>query len=263
MGDRGGVDDVARVFVAWNPLTVRELNGGGPPGAIVMPSSTYLPSTEAELRTWVQNFSIKLELDPTGFGTTTEQASILRGDYDTYVAAFTVAKDPDTNSKTNTRLKNEAKDVMVKKVRELVRIVQAWPGMTDAKRDSLGITVPDPDPSPAPIPSAGPTLEVVSVLGRTVVLKMKNADKTRRGRPVGAIGASIFAFIGPEVPTKLGDWEFVTLVTKTVEPVDFAASVPAGSKVWLTAFWYNRNGKTSPAGRPISTYLDDGLTMAA
>jgi hypothetical protein len=43
----------------------------------------------------------------------------------------------------------------------------------------------------------------------------------------------------------------------------FPASVEAGSKVWLTAFWINPLAMSGPAATLLSTHLPRGAAMAA
>jgi hypothetical protein len=45
--------------------------------------------------------------------------------------------------------------------------------------------------------------------------------------------------------------------------VVFPASVAPGSKVWLTAFFFNPRALSGPAATPVSTYLPGGAAMAA
>ncbi len=45
--------------------------------------------------------------------------------------------------------------------------------------------------------------------------------------------------------------------------VQIPASVTAGSKVWLTAFWFNARKQSSPAALPESTRVSDGMAQAA
>ena len=220
-----------------------------------------MPYRQEDLRAWGDRFSLTLELDPGGYGTTAEQASIVRLAYDDFAVALARATNKTTNSEVNTRLKNDARKAMVEKARELVRIIQAWPGITDAKRDALGITVPDPEPTPLPAPSAPPTVEVVAVLGHTVKVRLKGGSG--RGKPMGVIGATLMTYVGPEVPTDLEAWCFKQMVSKTTEDIKFPPTVPAGSKVWITAFWFSRVSKTSRAAVPVSVYLADGVTKAA
>ena len=227
-----------------------------------MPSQTYLPGTQGALLEWAANFSNHLENDAAGYGLSADQASVMVEKYLAFSDAYKKVTTPEGNSRSNYEAKKLAKAAMVEKVRELVKIIQAWPGTTDQKRVDLGITVPDPDPTPCPVPGVAPRLGVVTVRGHTVELSIKQEAGSGRGKPAGAIGATVMVFIGESMPTTLGAWEYAGNVTKATEPIEFPSTVPAGSKVWMTAFWYTRTGKTSPAAEPIHAYLGMGLSKS-
>jgi hypothetical protein len=45
--------------------------------------------------------------------------------------------------------------------------------------------------------------------------------------------------------------------------VEFPITVPAGVKVWVSAFWFNRKAQGRPLGVPVQTYLQVGNYEAA
>jgi hypothetical protein len=50
--------------------------------------------------------------------------------------------------------------------------------------------------------------------------------------------------------------------TRTDFEVEFPSTVPAGTKVWLTAFWKNPRLMSGPPCAPVSIYLGDGVSQA-
>jgi hypothetical protein len=143
-------------------------------------------------------------------------------------------------------------------------VIQAYPPLTNTQRVALGITVPDEEPTPVPPPADPPVLTIVSTLGRTVELQLRDFNNTeKRGKPANVAGATILMYVGEEAPIDPAQWQFCLNTTKTTIHYDFAPSVPAGSKVWLIAFWRNRKDQSGPAAVPASTRIGDTLAQAA
>lgn len=148
---------------------------------------------------------------------------------------------------------------MKAEARRLARIIQANPLVSDEQRAELGITVRDTEPTPVPPPQESPLIEVVTVQGRLLRLKLRGVNSERRGKPDGVHGASVFSFVGNSPPADISLWKFESSTTRTVLDIEFPPATPAGSQVWLTAFWFNAKSQSGPACTPISTYLAGGV----
>jgi hypothetical protein len=224
-----------------------------------MPKS-YLPGREAELLTWVNNLIAKVAVGPETYGLSNDQAGALANAVNDFATAYQTANDPATRSPANIEAKNNAKDAMLVVVRALVRICQASPAMTDDKRAALGITIPDTDPTPVPVPDIAPQMDVVSVVGRTVHLRLRDAATGKRKKPAGVATATVLSYVGENIPATLREWTFEGNDTRLDTEVAFGSEFTPATKVWLTAFWSNRRGESGPACAPVSTHLGFGVT---
>src|SRR5688572_17214575 len=100
-----------------------------------MPVPIFPPTKEADLVTWSDNFSTLISATPTTFGLTAAQATAFGALNSLWLSAHDTASKPSTNSKANIIAKNQAKENMLRGANgawELVDIVQAFPGTTDA-----------------------------------------------------------------------------------------------------------------------------------
>jgi len=229
----------------------------------VMPRD-YLPSRESELVTWCNNFAGKLAIMGGDVGVTPQQSTDFTVRNASWVEAYNRANDPLTRSPTNIVAKNAQMDLVKANARVLAGIIQKNPNVSNTQRSELGLTVKDVEPSPVPAPSTSPDIDIVSVTGRRVKIRLHSADgTTRRGRPAAVAGATLFSFVGETPSPNVTDWTFVANTTKTTIDVPFASTIPAGATVWLTAFWYNAKAQSGPACNPVSTNLQGGMTMAA
>ena len=145
-----------------------------------------------------------------------------------------------------------------------MKIIQAFPGTTDADRAALNITIPDNEPTPVEVPSTYPGLEVTSVAGRIVNVRLwDTANSGSRRRPAGVIGATLFTSIGETAPASTDDWDYAGMTGRLRYPITFPNDVPNGSTVWLTAVWFNSRKETGPATPAISTILQGGSAQVA
>ncbi len=228
--------------------------------------ASYLPLTDAGLLNWSANFNTQLDAltDPTIVGLTSAQATQYASAQSAYDAAYTAATDPSTRGKATVFAKNEAKKSLVAISREFAMAVTNHPGVTDQQRLDFGLTVRDTEPTPVPPPSTSPTIDVLSVDGWTFNLRLHNGDSTSRAKPEGVKGATVFSYVGDQPPVDVDDWKFEGSQTRTEVTIEFPTTLSPGTKVWITAFWFNPTSQSGPAAMPISRFINYGnMSQAA
>lgn len=227
----------------------------------------FPPSREAQLLAWSNAFFTKITATPTAFGLVAGQATAYGILNTAWANAYAAATDSETNSTAAITAKNVAKEALLNGpggARELVAIVQAFPGTTDEERSELRIRIRDVEPTPVPPPSEAPVLIVDSLLSRVLTLKIRSSeDDESRGKPEGVAGSTILMYVGAEAPLDPAVWTFVMNTTRTTAVIEFPPSIAPGAKVWLTAFWRNRRDDIGPASTPLSIRLGDALAAAA
>jgi len=229
-----------------------------------MATTDFLPSREAELVVWSTNFSTRINLAPLPIGLSVIQATAYQALHDSFVTAYNAATNDGTNSRASKVTKNSAKKLLVANARLLAGIVQKFPGTTNTQRSELGLTVKDVEPTPIPPPATAPALEIISTIGNTVRIRLKDpANPSRRGRPSGVDGAAIFTFVGAAAPTEEAEWTFQGNTPRTSVNITFPGSTTPGAKVWFTAFWFNPRKQSGPAAIALGINLPGGAAMAA
>jgi len=226
-------------------------------------TTSFLPNTDAGLLAWSLNFKTLITSAPTTYGLTASLATAYGTLHDSYATALAAA-DPAIRTKTAVANKNSARTALKNNARLLNDLVQGTASVTDGQKLELGLTV-RATPTPIPPPSSAPGLDVLSVSGWTVKIKLHDSDSTaKRGRPAGVIGAAVFSFVGAEAPTDIAAWRFEGNTGRTKLDVAFPDTLAPGAKVWLTAFWFNGRKQSGPACAPVSTNLQGGsVSMAA
>jgi hypothetical protein len=222
----------------------------------------FLPRTDDALLAWSANFSALITATPTAYGLTAALASSYAAVHTTFATALG-ACDPGQRSKTTVAAKNEARTNLKIQARLLANLVEGTSTVTDAQKVELGLNVRKP-PTPTPVPTTPPVLEVISVSAWTVKIKLREQGGTgRRGKPVGVAGASFFSYVGGEPPTDLAQWKFEGNTGRTSFDVAFTSTLPAGTRVWLTAFWFNGRKISGPICNPVGINLQGGSVALA
>lgn len=224
----------------------------------------YIPTTDAGLLAWSQNFSTLISATPVVFGLNAGNATSYAAAQSAYADALLAATEPSTRGGATVLAKRLARQSLVALSRQLARQVQGTMTVTDEQRYELGLTVRDAGPTPAPVPGATPRLDVVSVIGRNVKVRLHDAaNPTRRGKPAFVAGASLFSYVGAVAPTDPAQYKFEGNTTRTTFDVVFPDTVASGATVYLCAFWYNAKAQSGPACTPVPVTIQGGAAVAA
>jgi len=227
----------------------------------------YPPRQDAGVLSWGQNFLTKITPAPATMGLLPAQVTAFGALVTAYASAYATAIEPSTNSKANITAKNVAREALMTGpggAKQLVGIVQAFPGTTDFMRAELAIRIRDVEPSPIDKPTESPSLSIdeEEVFGRTIPVRLRDKKSPdSRKKPAGVQGASVFYQIGD---TLTANWVFSGNTNRTTYLLDIPDTVPEGETVWITANWFNPAKDTGPAATPIFTKVQyGGAAMAA
>lgn len=227
-----------------------------------MPRNFYF-GKDADIVAGSANFAGLIASGFASYGLTTGQATA----FGTLNTALQAAHTAAVNPSTRTPVTIEARRVAIGNMRAsailLAKIVYATSTVTDAQLVALGL-LPRSSRAPIPAPATAPVIDIVSVTGNTVKLRLHAAgDSTKRGKPAGVNGASVFSFVGATPPDQESEWTFEGIAPKTIVDITFPAGTAPGAKVWFTAFWFNNRKQNGPAAAPVVTNIPGNAAMAA
>jgi hypothetical protein len=220
----------------------------------------FLPSKDADLLAWSANFNQLINAAPTTYGLTAPQASGYTTVYTAWADALGTATNPATRTRGTIAAKDDARTPLKAMSRELARIVNAFPTITNQQRIDLGLNPRTGEVTPINPPADPPVMEVVGAIGRTLKVRVHAVGSDRRGKPEGVAGCSVFSFVGATPPADITQWVFQGSSSRTVFDVEFPPTVAAGAQVFLCAFWYSPRAQSGPACQPITAYLAGGVT---
>ena len=218
-----------------------------------MASESYMPRKKAAQVAWFQEFVDTVEPMPGAYGIPAPMMSAFAN----LNAQLQEAWKKSEHETTRTRVTIDERDVLLAQlkvmVRNLVSIIQGTPSATSAMKIAAGLTVRDKKPTPKPVPSVKPVLVVTQVDGRTVTMELRS-NLTKRGKPVGVAGATVFTATGAAAPQSTDAWKFAFNTTQTKVEFPFPPS-ETGETVWITAFWNNAKDQSGPAATPVCVEL--------
>lgn len=225
--------------------------------------ASYFPSRLSDLAVFFTNMRALIGDSPTVYGLTAAQGETFVTKATVFLELFNQTEKPDERTPALIEARDDAKKDLVAYTRKIVGIIQDQPTTTNQMRAALGITIREPSVTPVPPPTRAPQLDVTAVTGWTVKLRVHDGSGNRR-KPDGVQGANIFSFIGDQPPTELAAWKFEGGISKTTGTVEFDHTLAPGTKVYLTAFWFNPRLQSGPACTPVPTQINyGGLSQAA
>jgi hypothetical protein len=223
----------------------------------------FLPSRDSLLLAWSSNFDGLVAVNFADYGLSSAQATAYTAAHTAFASSLGTATEPSTRTKVSIAQKDAMRAALKFLARDYSRIIQGIATVTDAQKYALGLNV-RATPTPVPPPVTSPTIDLKSVFGRTVTIRLHGEDSLRRARPAGVKGATVMSWVGETPPESPSAWTFQGSTTKIDEIiVEFPLTVSTEAKVWITAFWFNAKSQSGPAATPVSTYLNRGGMAAA
>lgn len=224
----------------------------------------FLPRREADLVQWLRNAVAVLDTEYAAYGLSEQQVIALRDDAAAFIDLHTLTQNAETRSPANIIRKDQARAKAVANARQVARIAQSHPATSDPMRSNLGITVLKDSVAFKPVPKNAPMLQIDSVDGRTVVVRLRGDSEIRRGRPDDIAGATLFTHVGPAAPVNASEWKFHANITRTRATIQFPAALEPGATVWICAFWRNDRDEPGPFCDPIRwTFGSAGVVKSA
>lgn len=216
-----------------------------------MPRPDYLPRRDADLDVWAANFSQRLSASPESFGATAPEAEQVAGLVEAFHLARSVALNPQSRTKPAVALKDQARRQLTAVLRPLVRRIQAFPGLSDADRADLALSIPGERPVTSSAIDSPPLLIVQRQVGFRARVLIRDAERrTSRQKPRGALGAGLWVKLGDEAPVGTDECRFATLATASQTMLQFASSTH-GQHAWVIARWFNTRGQQGPASAAV------------
>lgn len=218
-------------------------------------ATSYIPSKEADLAAWADNFSALITAAPTTYGLIAGDATAIAAVVDPFLAAYAVITVPATRTMVTVATKNDTKFAMLAVVRSYAQRVVTNPGVDPGDKIALGLNLHGTPPTPVPPPV---TIPLLALLGATPLnFTLRYSDEMtpdKRAKPFGAVRLDLFVKIDTTPKTDPDNSLYYSGFTKQPAFVAFAPG-DAGKVATLWGRWANRKGDVGPWSSPVSQII--------
>jgi hypothetical protein len=209
-------------------------------------AASYIPTKDADLANWEDNFSTLITANPTNYGLLAGDAVAIAAAVLLFTNAFTVATNPTTRTSATIATKDAQKAASTVTCRYFAQLIRNNNGVSDALKIGLGLNLPDPTPSPIPPPATSPIITIVAATPLQLTLRYadQNTPDSRR-KPDGVTALELFVAPSATVIVDPATLPFNGLVTRQPYPVNFVSG-DVGKTAYIAGRWVNRKGQVGP-----------------
>lgn len=222
-----------------------------------MPASApYIPSKQANLNNWLNNFATLITANPSFYGLMASDATTIQNAVNAWNSAYAMVTSPTTKTPSSVSAKDTARVTVLGIVRPYAQQVSNNPGVTSANKIALGLNPKTSTPSPVTPPASNPILSILSQGPGIVNFTYRDAltSPSSKAKPYGVKQCQIYGLQSATVitdPTKLS---LQTLSTKSPFQFSFPAGYTPGSVWYFASRWMTQKGQTGPWS-PIITLV--------
>lgn len=215
----------------------------------------YIPASDAELDAWQRNFLSYTDAHLTELGLTAADLNLSLGARNAWATAFAAHIAAQAAAQNARTAKDDARDVLERNLRALVRRIQAAPSVSDAQRQSLGITVRDPSRAPAGAPTSRPVANVdAGQRMRHTIAFVDEGTPTSKAKPDGVMGAEIWVKVGGPPPIDPSECRFLSLDTRTPYVAEYDGA-DAGKTAYYLLRWMSTRSEPGPWSGTVSATI--------
>jgi hypothetical protein len=207
----------------------------------------YIPGPDANFQAWQSNFVTYANANLAALGLTAADMTPITTAQTGWATAFPAHVAAVNAAKAAKQTKDEARAAYVAAIRPLVRRLQASSVVSNAERESLGITVAN-EPSPIGPPTTAPlcSIECGARLQHTLRF-VDETTPTRKAKPLGVLGVEIWNKVGETPPANESELRFVAVDTNAPFVLNYN-SADGGKTAYYWMRWVSPTGERGPWG---------------
>lgn len=217
--------------------------------------SDYLPGSDADFSAWVDNFIAFANDNLAALGLTAADLTPVQTPHSAFKIALPANIAAQTQALSARQTKDDTRSATEDGVRPLVARLQASSVVTDAQRQSLGITVRSGTRTAAAAPTSRPvaTVDTSQRLQHTISF-VDELTPTSRAKPDGVSGCEIWAKVGSPAPADPRELNYLATDTRSPYTAEFGGG-DAGKVVYYMLRWVNTRGDRGPWSQTVSATI--------
>lgn len=207
----------------------------------------YLPNKDGQLDTWALNFSTLITASPATYGLGAGDATTIAGVYAAWHAAFLLATNPSTKTKTSVAAKNTARFNLLAICRPYATMISLNAGVSSADKTTLGVNPRTSVPTPISAPTSKPVLAFISASSMQSHMRYSDsvAGPLVKSKPYGVIGMQFFGKTSATVITDPALLPILQQQPTSPYTVQWASG-DVGKTAYLAGRWITRKGLVGP-----------------
>jgi len=217
-----------------------------------MSSSPYIPAEDGAALAWMAAFSGGISANPALYMLQNSDATTIANAVALYEEAWFAANDPETRTKAQTNIKNQARNAAESICRQYAIGIKGNAAISDADKINIGVRPTNNSREPIFCPQTSPLVNIIGQTPGTQTLRYADSNTPDSpAKPFGAAQLQIFVAIADAPTANADDAQYYGAFTKN--PVAVAYSEDDDGKV-ATIFgrWVGRRGDTGPWSSPVS-----------
>jgi hypothetical protein len=222
-----------------------------------MPANApYIPTKQALLATWLQNFATLIQASPSTYGLGAGDATNITNANTAWQAAYALVTSPTTKTKTTVGSKNTATVNMLNIIRPYAQQISNNAGVTSANKIALGLNPKTSTPSPITPPASNPVLTILNQNPGIVNLTYRDSatSPTSKAKPYGVKSCQLYGMPSATPITNPESLPQVATMTKSPFQFSFPSGYTKGMTWYFAAVWQIQKGEQSPFS-PIITIV--------
>jgi hypothetical protein len=215
----------------------------------------FIPASDAEFDTWIHNFTHYVSAHLAELGLVAADLTPITDSVTDWDTAFADQVAALAAAQGASQTKNSVRAALEGLVRPLIKRMQSHPGVTNAHRASMSITVPSTDRTAAAVPESRPvgTIDTSQRLRHTINFSDESTPG-RRGKPAGVTGCEIWVKIGDPAPVDPKELHFVAMDTATPYVRDYDGADGNKTAHYMLR-WVNSKGESGPWSQTVSATI--------
>jgi hypothetical protein len=217
--------------------------------------SDYVPGSDPDFNTWQANHLDYLNANLTALGLQQTDLTALLAAQTAWAAAYTAHVAAQASAQGASQTKRAAREAFERLLRAMTQRLQAQPGVSDAHRAGMGISIRETGRTSVGAPETRPVATIdTSQRLRHMINFSDETTPTRRAKPEGVIGCQIWVKVGEAAPIDPSELRFLAMDTATPYMASYDGA-DGGKVAHYMLRWVNRKGETGPWSQTVSATI--------
>lgn len=210
-------------------------------------ATNYIPTRDADLQNWADNFSTLLTASPGTYGLIAADASAVASAFLTWSLAYAAAVNPSTRTPVNVNAKDVARIGLLTMVRPYAVQISLNAGVLSADKIAIGVNPRTTGQTPVAAPTSAPILSLIGATFLQHLLRYKDegAPSTSRAKPANVVQIQLYAAVSATLVSDPNVLPLKTATTKVPITVTWESS-DRGKTAYYAARWITRRGLVGP-----------------